>query len=131
LISDVHADSYHAGFLISLIELSLTNNNIMKIVRVQYTTTAGYAATNHQNINGIVEELKQLNHPGINYSCCVLADGKTFMHLDHFENEEAHLALQELASFKKFAAALDASGLEVEPELEILSLVAATGNIFE
>ena|ERR1700761_152897 len=103
----------------------------MKIVRVIYTTTAEFAPVNQQNINGIVSELKELNHPGIKYSCYVQADGKTFMHLDHLENEEAHLALQELASFKKFAAELWASGLEVEPKLEILSAVASTEDLFE
>ena len=98
----------------------------MKIVRVQYTTTAEYAATNKENINNIVRELNELNHPGIKYSCYVLEDGKTFMHLDHFENEEAHEVLTSLESFKKFLTELWASSLEKEPKLELLSPVAAT-----
>ena len=102
----------------------------MKIVRVHYTTRAEYAATNQANINGIVNELRQINHPGIKYSCYVLPDGKTFMHLDHFENEAAHEFLTSLPSFKKFADELHASSLEVEPKLEILNLVAATDDFF-
>jgi hypothetical protein len=98
----------------------------MKIVRVQYTTTLAYAATNQQNIKEVVNELKQLNHPGIKYSTYLLADGKTFMHFDQFENEEAHQLLMSLASFKKFADELEASGLEVEPKLELPTLVAST-----
>ena len=98
----------------------------MKIVRVLYTTKAEYAAKNEENIRGIVTELKSINHPGIRYSTYVLPDGKTFMHLDHFENEEAHQLLQSLQSFKKFADELEASALEVEPELELLTLVAST-----
>ena len=102
----------------------------MKIVRVQYTTTQSYAARNKTNIQQVVDELKQVNHPGIKYSCYLLPDGKTFMHFDQFENEEAHQVLQGLASFKKFSTELWASGLEVEPKLELPSLVASTEDFF-
>jgi len=98
----------------------------MKIVRVQYTTKAEYAATNRNNIQAIIDELAGLKHEGINYSAFVEEDGKTFMHLDRFENEEAHLVLQELQSFKTFAAELWASGLEIEPKLHLLTPAAAT-----
>jgi hypothetical protein len=102
----------------------------MKVVRVQYTTRPEYAATNQQNIAAIVKELKALNHPGIKYTAWLLPDGKTFMHFDQLENEEAHLVLQGLASFHKFAAELEASDLEVEPKLELLTLVASTEAYF-
>jgi len=102
----------------------------MKIVRVQYTTTHEYAATNMQNIRQVVMELKKLNHPGIKYSTYLLPDGKTFMHFDQFENEAAHQLLQSLDAFKKFSAGLWASGLENEPVLDLLSLVASTENFF-
>jgi len=102
----------------------------MKIVRVQYTTRAEYAAVNKANIAAIVKELKELSHPGIKYGAYLLPDGKTFMHFDQFESEEAHEVLTGLASFKKFTAELEASALEAEPKLELLSLVAATDNFF-
>jgi quinol monooxygenase YgiN len=98
----------------------------MKIVRVQYTTTPEFAATNQENIRQVVNELKRLNHPGIQYSTYLLPDGKTFMHFDQFENEEAHQVLQSLESFKKFAAELWDSQLEAEPKLELPTLVAST-----
>ncbi|MEO5595179.1 MAG: hypothetical protein ABIR15_11090 [Chitinophagaceae bacterium] len=102
----------------------------MKIVRVIYTTTHEYTLINQQNIRLVADELKQLNHPGIKYSTYLMPDGKTFMHFDQFENEEAHLVLQELDSFKKFATELWASSLEIEPQLELLSLVASTEAFF-
>lgn len=102
----------------------------MKIVRVQYTTRQEYATTNQANIKQIVAELKKLNHPGIKYSAYLLADGKTFMHFDQFENEEAHEALTSLESFKKFSTELWASNLEVEPVLELPSLVASTESFW-
>ncbi|MEO7214212.1 hypothetical protein [Mucilaginibacter sp.] len=98
----------------------------MKVVRVQYTTRPEYAPINEQNIAAVVAELKTLNHPGIKYGAWLLPDGKTFMHFDQLESEEAHQILQHLASFKKFADELSASDLEVEPKLEILNLVAST-----
>jgi hypothetical protein len=103
----------------------------MKIVRVQYTTTSEYAATNKANIANITRELRQLNHPGIKYGAYLLPDGKTFMHFDQFESEEAHQILTSLGSFKKFAAELEASSLEAAPKLELLSLVAATDDFFD
>jgi len=102
----------------------------MKIVRVHYTTRPEFAQRNMENIAGIVNELKLLNHPGIQYSAYLLPDGKTFMHFDHFENEEAHQVLTELASFKKFSAELWASQLEAEPKLELPKLVASTLALF-
>lgn len=101
----------------------------MKIVRVQYTTKAEFAATNQENIRQIVNELKAINHPGIRYSAYLLPDGKSFMHLDHFENEEAHQLLQSLESFKKFSTELLASKLEAEPKLELLTIAASTEEV--
>jgi hypothetical protein len=108
----------------------ITKNITMKIVRVQYTTTYAFAPINQQNIRGIVKELEALRHPGIQYSAYLLPDGKTFMHFDQFDNEASHALLQELESFKKFAAELWASGLEAEPVLELPSLVASTQKLF-
>jgi quinol monooxygenase YgiN len=102
----------------------------MKVVRVMYTTKLEYAEINRENIRQVVRELKTINHPGIKYSTYLQSDGKTFMHFDQFENEEAHQFLTSLPSFKKFAAELEASDLEVEPKLELLSLVASTETLF-
>lgn len=102
----------------------------MKIVRVQYTTTDKYVSKSKENIRQIVDELRKINHAGIKYSTYLLPDGKTFMHLDQFENEEAHQALMALESFKRFSAELLASGLEAEPKLELLSLVGSTEQLF-
>jgi hypothetical protein len=102
----------------------------MKIVRVQYTTSKEFSPINQANIRRVIDELKALNHPGIKYSTYLLQDGKTFMHFDQFENEEAHQVLQSLKSFKKFADELFASKLEVEPILELPSLVGSTEDFF-
>ena len=102
----------------------------MKVVRVQYTVRPEFVDTNQKNIAAIVLELKMLAHTGIKYYVWLLADGKTFMHFDQFENEKMHLELQNLASFKKFADDLDSSRMEIEPKLEELSLLSSTEIYF-
>ncbi len=102
----------------------------MKVIRVNYTTTAAFAPINQKNIAGIVAELKALNHPGIQYGAWLLPDGKSFMHFDQFESEEAHETLTSLMSFKKFDAELMANGFEIEPILDVLNLVASTEKLF-
>ncbi|HXO75377.1 MAG TPA: hypothetical protein VN824_09090 [Puia sp.] len=103
----------------------------MKIVRVIYTIAPEYVVRNQENIRAITNELRAMSHPGIRYSTYLLPDGKTFMHLDHFENEEAHRVLEGLESFKKFATELHANGFEVEPKLELLSFVAASYDVLD
>ena len=97
----------------------------MNIIRIQYTVASEFAETNKKNIANVMGELRSANHPQIRYSSYVFGDGKTFMHFDHFENEEAHNVLTGLESFKKFSDELLASHLEVEPKLELLSLVGS------
>ena len=89
-----------------------------------------YIFSNQQNIAGVADEVRRLGHPGIRYSAYLLPDGKTFMHFDQFENEEAHHVLQELDSFKKFQTELMASNLEVAPQWELLTLAAASYDFF-
>lgn len=98
----------------------------MKIVHVQYTTRAEFAGRNRENIAAVAAEVRALNLPGTVYSCYLMPDGKTFMHLDHFDSEEAHERLQAMASFKKFAEELHASGLEEQPVLALPELVATS-----
>jgi len=102
----------------------------MKIVWVQYTTRAEFASRNSENIAAVAAEVNALGLQGIVYSTYLFPDGKTFLHLDHFESEEAHQLLTSLASFKKFEAELHASRLEVEPKLLLPGLVASTIDFF-
>jgi hypothetical protein len=100
----------------------------MKIVRVQYTTQPEFAVRNAENIAAVAAEVRALNLPGVIYTAYLMPDGKTFMHLDHFESEEAHESVTSLASFKHFAEELHASGLEAEPVLLLPGLVASSGR---
>lgn len=102
----------------------------MKIVRVTYTTKAAYAEQNQVNIKQFMTDLQALNNTGINYNACVAEDGKTFMHTAFFKSDEEQKLLNELPSFKDFQTQLKASGLEVPPKQELLSLVGSSTHIF-
>ena len=102
----------------------------MKIVKVTYTTKADFAEQNQINIKNVMTDLQNANHHGINYNACLCADGKTFIHTAFFKSDEDQKSLNELPSFKHFQEQLIASGLEVAPKQEILSLVGSSNNIF-
>ncbi len=102
----------------------------MIIVRVQYTAKPEYSEKNRENISRVMSDLRKLSHPGIKYSTFIQNDGKTFMHLALFENDEAKKIHNELPSFKKFSAELNASGFEIPPKSENLSLAGSSNDFF-
>lgn len=103
----------------------------MKIVRVVYTVNAGYAEQNQANIKKVMDDLREIDNPGINYHCCLSPDGKTFTHTAFFKSDEEQKILNELSSFKDFQAQLKAAGFETPPKQELLTLVGSSTNIFK
>ena len=103
----------------------------MKIVKVTYTTTPDFAATNQANIKKVMTDLQALHPPGINYTTCMGGDGKTFLHLAFFESDADQQLLNELPSFRRFQEELKASGPETKPNAELLSLVGSSTDIFK
>ena len=103
----------------------------MKIVRVQYTAKQEYVEKNRENILRVMGELRKLNNPGIKYSVYILDDGKSFMHLAHFETDDLQDIFLGLESFKHFGAELKASGLETPPKSENLSLAGSSFDFFK
>jgi len=101
-----------------------------KIVRVQYTTKPDYAAKNKENIAKVMQDLREINNPGIKYATYLAPDEKTFMHFAQFENEEAEKVLTHLPAFRQFQEELKASGPETPPKTDQLSLVASNFDIF-
>lgn len=102
----------------------------MKIVQVTYTTKAEFVEQNQTNIKNVMADLKGLNHQGINYTACLSADNKTFVHNAFFKSDEDQKRLNELPSFKLFQEQLRSSGLEVPPKQELLTLVGSSNDIF-
>jgi hypothetical protein len=102
----------------------------MKIVKVSYTTKTGFSEQNQTNIKNVMTDLQNLKHKGINYTACLCTDNKTFIHTAFFKSDEDQKILNDLPSFKYFQEQLKASGLEVPPKQEVLSLISSSNNIF-
>lgn len=102
----------------------------MKIVKVTYTTKAEFSEQNQSNIKNVMNDLQNTNYQGINYNACLSADNKTFIHTAFFKSDEDQKLLNELPSFQYFQTELKASGLEVPPKQELLTLIGTSNNIF-
>jgi len=102
----------------------------MKIVKVTYTCKPEYVEQNQTNIRNVMDELQKINNPGINYNCCLGADGKSFTHTAFFNSEEAEKVLLTLPVFISFQQQLKASGPETPPKQELLSLVGSSRDMF-
>ena len=59
----------------------------MKAVKVQYTVKEEYVATNKNNIERVIHDLKAMNNSNIKYSSFLQEDGKTFVHLAFYPDE--------------------------------------------
>ena len=103
----------------------------MKIVKVTYTTKPEYVEQNKANISSVMNALEQLAHPGINYNTCLSADGKTFIHTAFFKSEEDEKVLLTHPAFKHFQEQLKASGPEVAPKQELMTMVGTSKDVFK
>ena len=101
----------------------------MKIVNVTYTAKPEFVEKNKANINDVMCALREINAPGINYTCCLGSDGKTFNHRTYFGSEADQKTLNDLPSFQKFQTELKAAGFEVPPKQDHMSLVASSVDV--
>lgn len=97
----------------------------MIIVKVTYTVNPDFVARNQSNVQKFMEDVRNLNNPGIKYYSFLGPDGKTFTHLALYENEEAQKQFLDIPSFRSFQQQRNASGLEQEEHIEVLELVAS------
>ncbi|MGO4290154.1 hypothetical protein [Chitinophaga sp. RAB17] len=102
----------------------------MKIVKVTYTVKSSFAQQNKENVRVAINELRKLNIPAIKYFVNLGADGKTFTHFAIYENNEVQDLLLNAPFFKTFQQQRDASGLEVAPVIEEMSLVTSSFDMF-
>ncbi|MDP4231198.1 MAG: hypothetical protein Q8916_12425 [Bacteroidota bacterium] len=102
----------------------------MKIVRVTYTVKTEYVEQNQENIQKVMADLRAINNSGINYTSCIGADGRTFTHTAFFSADENEKVLLELPAFLTFQKELRASGPEIPPKQELLSLVGSSKELF-
>ncbi|KPK28483.1 MAG: hypothetical protein AMJ61_02205 [Desulfobacterales bacterium SG8_35_2] len=102
----------------------------MRIIRVSYTVQQDYVDTNKRNIEKVMNDLRELNHPGMKYASFLEPDGKTFMHFAMYPDEQTLQILNNLPSFITFRKALKESMPEVPPKSVDLSLVASAYELW-
>src|SRR5687767_14956844 len=98
-------------------------------VKVTYTVKSGFAIKNQENIHQFMNDFKTLSND-FRYTVFTSVDGKTFIHLSQYKNEDIQKKLLEVPSFKSFQQQRDDSGLEVAPQIEVLTLVDASHDTF-
>lgn len=103
----------------------------MNIVKVTYTTKAAFAGENAANIGKVMTDLRLMDYPGVFYHCCLAPDGCTFTHTAFFKTENDRALINSLPSFQHFQQQLKASMPEVAPQLELMTLIGSSRDIFE
>ncbi len=103
----------------------------MKAVKVQYTVNDEYVETNKKNIHKVMADLREINNPGVRYSAFVLDDGRTFVHLAMYPDEETMSIVSNLDAFQSFRQQLKESQPEVPPKAEDLTLVGSAYEFFD
>jgi hypothetical protein len=101
----------------------------MITVKVTYTVKEAFAAKNKANIELFLNDFKTLGDD-FRYTVLAGADGKTFVHLSQYKNEVIQKQLLDVPSFKSFQQQRDESGLEVQPQIEFLTLVGGSHELF-
>ena len=100
----------------------------MIIVKVSYTVQSAFAQKNQENINRFMLDFKRLTTNEFRYVSYLCEDGRTFVHLSHFKNEEIQHQLLQVPSFKEFQLQRD-QRLEMQPKIEYLSAVASSEDL--
>ena len=99
-------------------------------VKVTYTVKSEFVLKNQENINSFMEDFRKLNSNDFRYIAYVGDDGKTFIHLSMYKNEEIQKQVLDIESFKLFQQQRDESGLEGSHNVEMMKLVASSFDIF-
>ena len=102
----------------------------MKSVKVTYTVKSEFVSNNQENINSFMKDFRKLNSADFRYIVYLCDDGKTFMHLSTYANDEIQKQVLDIESFKSFQRQRDESGLEGSHKIEMLKFIAASHDDF-
>ena len=103
----------------------------MITVKVTYTVKPEFADKNQENINQFMADFKKMNTNDFRYASYLCGDGKTFVHISHYKNEEIQKQLLQVPSFLSFQKQRDDSGLEGSPQIEVMKMVASSHDLFQ
>ena len=98
----------------------------MITVKVTYTVKSAFVDQNLENIKSFMQDFRTM---GSDFQYTVYTNKNAFIHLSHYKNEEIQTAVLNVPSFKAFQQQRDDSGLEIEPQIEVLTLAAGTKEL--
>lgn len=99
----------------------------MNAIKVEYTVKEEFAPTNKENIQKVMDALKEKNVEGFTYSSWTKEDGKSFVHIV-ISREGVENPLSEMDVFKNFQAQLK-ENVEVPPQATKLELVGSSFSL--
>ncbi len=102
----------------------------MITVKVTYTVKPDFVETNKQNISLFLNEFKKMNHSDFRYIVYLMEDGKTFVHLSSYKNEDVQKEVLDVESFKSFQKKRDDSGIDNTHKIEVLNYVGSSFDVF-
>jgi len=102
----------------------------MIIVKVTYTVKPAFVQKNQENIKIFMADFKKLDHSLFHYVSYLSQDNKTFVHISHYKNEQIQRAILQTNSFLSFQKQRDESGLEMVPQIEVMTIVEESFTLF-
>jgi hypothetical protein len=115
---------------VEIIDRPENQHRTMKSVKVNYTVKSEFVSHNLENINAFMKDFRKLNRADFHYTVYLCEDGKTFMHLSTYANDEIQKQVLDVESFKSFQRQRDESGLEGSHKIETLRFIAASHDDF-
>lgn len=103
----------------------------MIIVKVTYTVKQEFVAENRDNISAFMKDFREMDNTGFRYNVYLCEDGKTFVHLSHYNYEDVQKQVLAVKSFLYFQQQRDNSGFEIEPKVEMMKLISSSRDIFK
>ena len=104
--------------------------NKMITVKVTYTVKSDFVETNKQNISLFLNDFKEMSHSDFRYIVYLMEDGKTFVHLSTYKNEDVQKEVLAVESFKSFQKKRDDSGIDNTHKMEVLNYVGSSFDVF-
>ncbi len=102
----------------------------MIIAKVTYTVKPEFVQQNQENIHLFMTDFKKMKEIQFRYNVYLLEDGKTFLHLAHFQNEDVQKQVLAVPSFKLFQQKRDESGLDNSHKVEMMKLIDSSSDVF-
>ena len=102
----------------------------MIVVKVTYKVKLEFALKNQENICAFMKDFRNLDSADFRYSAYVCDDGKTFVHLSMYKNEDIQKKVLAVESFRAFQLQRDESGLEGPHKVEPMKFVASSFDVF-